>query len=185
MLLFHFFACMLSGVYDEFPGYIHYHGANIVDPRQQPIVLTMEAFQTQSDTNTSIVQMNYDSAYPTTDGWLSPISSDTSMDTYYKNSSCGDQCASAVPDFVTGGRYSPKTMYMKCSGCKMQQNSVDDYLNKYSMPPLQCATSCNDDQRCVAMSITNDRQTCYTYAYFSRSYDAYLKMAPLVHGLSR
>lgn len=172
-----------SAIDDEFPGYIHYHNANIADPFVDPTLLTMEAFQTQCDTNISCVQMNYDSAYPATYGWLSPISQDFSVDTYYKNSSCGNQCTSTVPEFVTGGRYSPSTIYMKCSGCKMQ-HSFDGYLNKYSLPPSQCATACNDDQRCAAMSITNDRQTCYTYEYVGRSFDAYLKIVPLMHDVS-
>jgi len=172
---------LLGGVLaidDEFPGYIHYTYANVLDTGNSPLVLTMEAFQTQCDTNSSCFLMSYPSDYPAADGWLSPVSQDFSMDTYYKNSSCGDQCASSVPTFVTGGLYARDVMYMKCNGCKMSHGSTDEYLNKYSMPPSQCAVTCNDDRRCVAMSITNDRQTCYTYAYVTRSYDAYLKVLP-------
>ena len=160
---------------DEFPGYFHYHNANMADPYPPQVMLTNDAFQTQCDTNVSCHIMRYPGRSGYT-GWLSPVSQDASMDTYYKNSSCGDQCSSSTPQYVSGGLYAPDTVYMKCSGCKMFQNSVSDYLNLYILPPSQCAATCNNDARCVAMSITNDRQKCYTYTYVGRSYDAYLKL---------
>lgn len=167
---------------DEFPGYFHYRNVNMAETWPSPIVLTRAAFKTECDTNASCTQMNSRYDYPASTGYLVPASYDSSMDTYYKNSSCGDQCASPTPTYVSGGLYAPDTIYMKCSGCKMKQTDVSHYLNNYQMPPSQCATACDNDKRCAAMSITSDRQNCYTYNYPSRWYDAYLKVSPLFLG---
>lgn len=170
---------------DEFPGYFHLHGVSMTDFGGNDYdmyggdvnLLTMQAFQTECDTNSSCQLMMYDWSFPSSHGWLHKYHSNALVDTYFKNSSCGSQCSSAVPSFVKGGLYGTNVMYMKCSGCKMVANSFDSYLNVYQSSPGNCATACNEDSRCTAMSISNDRQMCYTYAYTGpRTYDAYFKV---------
>ena len=178
------FVLLLGGalaIDEEFPGYIHYRWASFADANPNNIVLTKQAFQTECDTLDagSCFQMLMSSDYPADVGYIQPVNQDSSVDTYYKNSTCGDQCSSPVPTFVTGGLYAPNTVYMKCNGCKMMQDDASDYLNKYNMPPGQCATTCNEDKRCVAMTISNDRATCTTYANANRGYDAYMKVRQL------